>query len=154
MIKRRPAYTVTMRADSTDSYPPVLKHATPTLMTVKRLSGYTGEKTSFLTIHGFIPPCSEWCVFTLTIGGSCTAEGYIRFWLYRVSQQPRSVPYNVTPIFENEYLCQDPNSNMGEDVGISYKTHTLKDPAQSRYSNNRDKTSSCSGPGRSTPSRD
>ena len=44
MIKRRPAYTVTMRADSTDSYPPVLKHATPTLMTVKRLSGYTGEK--------------------------------------------------------------------------------------------------------------
>ena len=63
MIKRRPAYTVTMRADSTDSYPPVLKHATPTLMTVKRLSGYTGEKTSFLTIHGFIPPCNEWCVF-------------------------------------------------------------------------------------------
>ena len=93
-------------------------------------------------------------MFTLTIGGSCTAEGYIRFWLYRVSQQPRSVPYNVTPIFENEYLCQDPNSNMGEDVGISYKTPTLKDPAQSRYSNNRDKTSSCSGPGRSTPSRD
>ena len=38
---------------------------------------------------------------------------------------------------------------MGEDVGISYKTPTLKDPAQSRYSNNRDKTSSWSGDGRS-----
>ena len=25
MIKRRPAYTVTMRADSTDSYPPVFE---------------------------------------------------------------------------------------------------------------------------------